>query len=420
MPPQWSATAILHPFSPPPSDEPKPDTPFFQLCTARFDFSEGQFLSAQISGCEYGTWWYFLTPQGTELSLDKGKTWNKMDLQWELPSGGWFGAQQAGASCAGLSYLNWMRAQAVEWWKIPVAGSLATTWFWMDAETRLPFRMMFGQPPPKPTTGDPHQLAIFQMFSFTYFPSFEVSEALEPPRSWLPTAIPGFSPGDTKGFELVEWKTNFGMTTLMTPVNEASNPMPTRVLYHWAADDQYKELTDRAQSTLMWFPPEPPSKIVYQVALMYGGAPKGMAPPPHSDSSYLLEVNTQGKLSCELLHLGEEPPWWARIPAVKGTIRACIEDNPALCPGNRVAVISIVFPPSDEYPQGRYLWTWYSPFPGSQGAHSRPVTFMESGSEIGVGTSLALADYFDYREFQEPIPASCLQLPPGCPDHSTR
>jgi len=78
-------------------------------------------------------------------------------------------------------------------------------------------------------------------------------------------------------------------------------------------------------------------------------------------------------------------------------------------------------PPNPDTPftEGRYLWTWYSPFPGSDGTHSRPVTFMESASEIGKGTSLALADYFYYEEFKEPIdpryfeaPAVCTMPPP--------
>jgi hypothetical protein len=80
-----------------------------------------------------------------------------------------------------------------------------------------------------------------------------------------------------------------------------------------------------------------------------------------------------------------------------------------------VVVISIIFPPGPGYPQGRYLWTWYSPFPGSDGTHSRPVTFMESASSIAEGgTSLALADYFDYKELATEIDPICFQIPDAC------
>ena len=69
--------------------------------------------------------------------------------------------------------------------------------------------------------------------------------------------------------------------------------------------------------------------------------------------------------SCENIGLGQEPPDWARIPAVDGTIHAVVTDNPTLCPEQVVTIISVLFPPSSRYPQGRYLWTWYSPFPDS-------------------------------------------------------
>lgn len=39
---------------------------------------------------------------------------------------------------------------------------------------------------------------------------------------------------------------------------------------------------------------------------------------------------------------------------------------------------------------------------------------MESASEIGAGTSLALADYFYYKEFQEPIDPRYLEPPAFC------
>jgi hypothetical protein len=65
------------------------------------------------------------------------------------------------------------------------------------------------------------------------------------------------------------------------------------------------------------------------------------------------------------------------------------------------------------------LWTWYSPNDdGSNGVNARPVVFMESASSISEGgTSLALADYYDYQEFADPIPPETflIELPPGFP-----
>jgi hypothetical protein len=437
LPTSWSATAVLHPFSPPPENEPKPPVPFFQLCTAQIDYFRGKYLAAQITGCEYGTWWYTVNNDMTMLSVDQGRTWSPVHLGWALPSSNWFGNQKP--TCAGTSYINWMRAQLVDWWKIPVENSMATTWMWFNAATGLPFRLMFGQPPPRPTMGDPAQLALFQMFSFTYFASFAASEpagatappttpaapalpttaeapaAPAPPAEWSQASIPGFAPGNPHDYELVEWNWNFGMTTLMTPVDAASDPLPTRVLYRWSADAAYKQLTDRAQSTLMWYYANPQAKLFSETALLFGSAPPGVQPPPYSGSGFLIDDHQDGSVTCAPMPFAEQPPWWARIPEVEGTIRACVIDNPALCPGQTVTIISVLFPPSTEYPQGRYLWTWYALLQDSNGRYARPVTFMEAASTIAEGgTSLALADYFDYIEMTTAIEPKCFAIPPAC------
>ncbi len=39
---------------------------------------------------------------------------------------------------------------------------------------------------------------------------------------------------------------------------------------------------------------------------------------------------------------------------------------------------------------------------------------MQSQSGVGVGTSLALADYFYYEEFQQPIDPSNFNIPAPC------
>lgn len=69
------------------------------------------------------------------------------------------------------------------------------------------------------------------------------------------------------------------------------------------------------------------------------------------------------------------------------------------------------FPPATNYPQGTWLWTWYQPVDGD-GVNSRPVTFMQSASGLGVGTSLALADYFYFQPFAEPINPNFFNIPP--------
>jgi hypothetical protein len=419
LPSSWQATALLHPFSPPPHKGSQ-GLPFFQLCIANVSFIENKVLSIQVVGLDSGTWWYKITPSNTSLSIDKGKTWSQVDMGWDLPTTHW---QNSSATYFKTSYLNWMKAQQVDWWKQPVPNSLATTWIWYDTITKLPFRMMFGAPPPTPEKGAHDQLAFFQNFSFTYFPEFYATNS---PNidTWQDPIITGFSFGNPDHQQLVVWDTCFLMTTFMTPVDSKSFPLPTAVLYQWKPDNEYRQAGDRAQATIMSYEYNPSAGFQTQVAQLYGVAPSSIKPtPPLAGQGYIYNETiflvrgypTPIVWSCDNIHLGQEPPDWARIPAVEGSIQAVVSNNKALCPNQNVNIISVLFPPAKEYPQGRYLWTWYSPFPGSDGTKSRPITFMESASTIAEGgTSLALADYFQYIPSPVWFPQEFFALPAIC------
>lgn len=425
MPPYWSCVALLQPFSPPLSSDPRPDNPFFQLCLANVMYSEGNYLSAQIAGCDYGSWWYVVTREGTRLSTDDGRTWKPVDVGWTLPTS-WFGVEEGRAACAGSSPLNWLAPARVDWWKAPVPNTSppAAIWMWFDSASRVPVRMMFGQGPPLPTKGDPTQLAVFQMFSFSYVPVFET---LQQPVAltdiqWAPPSFPGFAKGNPNNYRNFVWNGNFGMTVFMTPVNELFNPLPTRVLYVWKPDDKYSVYSDRAQSTLMRYDynpnqPPPPPPLRAQVALLTGPAPEGVPPPPDSATGFLISIYANGTIGCiggSKFPFPQEPPDWVSIPAVQGRIQATITNNPVLCPNRTITVFSVLFPPSPHnYPEATYLWTWYAP-ENADGTASRPVTFMQSQSGVGVGTSLALADYFYYENFARPIDPSNFAIPPAC------
>jgi len=428
MPAIWTATVLLHPFSPPLSTDPTPDNPFFQLCVAEILYVAGSYLSAQVSGCSYGQWWYIIYPSGeTSLSTDGGNTWNTIDIGWSFPTS-WYGAQAPSVECAGASPLNWMNAQTVDWWKIPVplGNKLppAATWMWFDHDTAAPVRMMFGNGPPKPTMGDPAQLAFFQMWSFTYFPVYEAyqtaSEKTAKPKTFAATTFPGFAIGNPNKYKNFVWNTNFGMTAFMTPVNEQYNPLPTRVLYVWKPDSEYKVYSDRAQNTLMMYTYNQqynPDNISSQEALLTGPAPRNVDPPPESDAGFLINFLNTGGSTCiggSQFPFPQEPPWWISIPAVEGTIQATITNNPVVAPNTIVTIFSVLFPPAPpNYPEATYLWTWYAPL-DSTGLSSRPVTFMQSQSGVGVGTSLALADYYDYQPYQTPIDPANFAIPSSC------
>jgi hypothetical protein len=414
LPQYWKCTCLLHPFSPIQSNSTHEDkaSPFFEICTATVSYAEGAGLYAYLKGSSGREWWYKVTPSDTTVSTD-GINYTPINLGWTVPTTNWFGNASGNASCAGTSYLNWMEAQQVNWWKIPVgnASPPPATWMWFDSNTNFPVRLMFGQGPTSPTMGDTNQLALFQMFSFTYFTSFE--ELTSNPLS-LPLANPsilGFSFGNPNSYQLFEWNKNFGMTVFMTPVNEQFNPLPTRVLYAWKPDSQYQVSSDRSQNTLMKYSYNPQNPFTAQAALLTGPAPQGVTPPLNSDSGFLINYE-DGQTTWVNFPFPQEPPTWVQIPAVEGTIQATVINNPTLCPSETVTILSVLFPPSgNNYPDSTYLWTWYSPLNAS-GSSSRPVTFMQSQSGVGVGTSLALADYFDYEEFVNPIEPCNFVVPP--------
>jgi hypothetical protein len=420
LPSSWQCTALLHPFSPPTNPGEVATVPFFQLCTAQIRYVEGMGMLIAVSGEDGQMWYYFITLTETK-SFVAGR-WLVVDMGWTLPTTQWL----SNSNCVGSSYLNWMNAQLLDWWKTPVPNSKASTWFWYNTEgatAGYPFRMMFGQPPASPTKGDPAQLAFFQMFSFSYLCNFQAYEGTldadampDELLAALPSDLEGFSFGNTANYEKFIWNANFGMTTFMTPVDEASNPLPTQVLYTWAADEAYQVLTDRAQSTVMNYTYNPNDNEVMEQALMFGAAPATVVPPPNSGQCFIVDNMTDGSAKCQTLPLSQEASDWTYTAGEQGTIHACIANNPELCPGNNLMVVSVLFPSTQEYPQGRYLWTWYSPFPDDPtGLHSRPVTFMESASTIAEGgTSLALADYFDYQEFSQQIAPSNFQISSSC------
>ncbi|KQB43360.1 hypothetical protein [Flavobacterium aquidurense] len=423
LPQYWECTCLLHPFSPVQSNSTDADkaSPFFEICIATVYYAAGIGLNALLVGSSGRRWWYNITPSQTTVSTD-GINFVPVDMGWTVPGTNWFGNESGNATCAGTSYLNWMEAQQVNWWKIPVGSSTPApaTWMWFDSVSNLPVRLMFGQGPvASPIMGDVNQLALFQMFSFSYFSSFQGLSGNPLSSPLIDPVIDGFSFGNPNNYELFEWNTNFGMTVFMTPVNEQFNPLPTRVLYNWAADDQYKVSSDRSQSTLMkntYNKIGPNDPFTSQVALLTGPSPLGMTPPPNSRAGFIINYSGDEITKClgfANFPFPQEAPNWVQIPAVGGSVQATILNNPVLCPNNPVTVLGVLFPPSgNNYPDSTYLWTWYSPLNAS-GSSSRPVTFMQSQSGVGLGTSLALADYFDYEEFTTPIPPCNFAVPPA-------
>ncbi|MEA2490105.1 MAG: hypothetical protein QOH21_1897, partial [Acidobacteriota bacterium] len=378
-------------------------------------------------GCSSGrNWWYTIGTTGTQLSTDGGGTWQLVDMGWSLPDN-WFGDQQPNAASAGSSPLNWMNGPTVDWWRAPVPNTQppAATWMWFDSQTGAPVRMMFGVGPVTPGKGDPAQLAILQMYSFSYFPVFTPGGIA--PAPGLPS-FDGFALGNPNGFQNFVWNDNFGMTAFMTPVNEHFNPLPTRVLYVWKPDEDYSVYSDRAQTTLMAHTYNQ-DDIAAEQALLTGPPPASIPAPPNSDTSFIITSYRSHLMPTCVgpphFDFPQESPEWISIPGVQATIQATITNHPVLCPDEVVTVYSVLFPPSGlNYPDSTYLWVWYAP-QEQTGRNSRPVTFMQSQSGVNLGTSLALADYFYYQPFTTAIdpanfaiPAACLTAQPQKPQRA--
>ena len=425
MPGAWSGVVLLHPFAPPTREDPDPDNPFFQMGIAAIDCVRGEFFSARVAGCE-SNWWYLTTEQGTTLSKDGGKTWGALEIGWTMPSD-WFGAQAPAARCAGQSPLNWMSAKPRDWWVIPQPqpgdSPPYAAWYWFDSATGDPVRMMFGDGPPRPDFGDPDRLAFFQMFSLICFSSFTRygPGELARPTEWADPVIPGLSVGNPKGYKPFVWNTNSALTAFSTPVNGYFNPLPSRTLYVWKPDNRYATYTDRAQNTLMHYTynqdlPHIGKPVDHVESLLTGQGPAGAPPQPHQGVGFLYTRYDDGSETCETgakFSFGQEPPNWLTLPHIVSACEATIVDNPALCPNTTITIYSVVFPPADKYPQGTYLWAWYSPL-SKDGVSSRPVLFMQAQSALSQGTSLALDDYFYYDMPWTPIDPANFEIPPVC------
>ena len=128
-----------------------------------------------------------------------------------------------------------MAESQVSWWKKPFGNT--SVWFWLNAKSGTPFRMMFAAPPPTSTMGTPNNLAFFQMFSFSYLVDLNPYTFADLPslkKALNSTNNIPIQCGNPFNYKLFEWNSHFSMTNFMVPVDYRSNPLPTRVVYKYA------------------------------------------------------------------------------------------------------------------------------------------------------------------------------------------
>ena len=226
----------------------------------------------------------------------------------------------------------------------------------------------------------------------------------------------GFKCGNDDNWPLFEWPTTVTFSSLDIPIDAPSNPVPTKVTYQW--NNLTSSPFDRFQVTRLNFNPyNKNNPVFFEEAIMFG--PNCVQNNPFTGRGFIVDDHrTDWTSSCHEFdpHLGQQPPNWPKEG--QGEIHAVIKSpegensnwkSPFTGSNNSVALISVFFPPHlPNYPDTTYLWTWYdySMFSDSEVIFNkaRPITFMQSSPKIGAGTSLALADYFDYYEVNGTFP----------------
>eukprot|EP00040_Diaphanoeca_grandis_P002949 m.23194 g.23194 ORF g.23194 m.23194 type:complete len:687 (+) comp14112_c0_seq1:168-2228(+) len=439
LPNRWTATALLHPFSAPQSD-PAPKGPYFSLSVADISYTPTQF-QVHLKTCDGDEWWYDMQPgvfrgvrvrSSTDANPDgPGEI---LDLGWTFPSTNWLGEDDdPNWGCNGASPLNWMSPSESYWVKkadhqplSPDSLNASSTWFWFDKTTGFPKRMMFGGTPLNMTHGIESKLGFFQMFSFSYITKFHAypQGASMPTTLSLDTpSIPGFECGNPKDLPPFTWSSLQGLSSWLVPVNPIYNVLDTAFYYSYSADQS----TQSVQVTEMDNTFNPNQTELRDTAVLFGANANDsiLAAFNHCPGWIVLAPNRSNlvhNLSVDGVGLGQQKPDWISlgnksatdpalvVPRIMGTISGESELTDS---NETVAIWGVNFPPGNQkysngvtetliYTKSNFLWTWYAyPSEGSQVTTPRPVVFMESASPIGEGTSLALADYFDFFNYEE-------------------
>jgi len=407
LPKIWTASAIAHPFSPRQSGDSS-NNPFAQISKVKLSYNfKKKLFYILVKGCRYGTWLYKMEKNKTFVK--SGGRWVRVNMGWTFPSRDWLGNK---ATFFGRSELNWMnKDKEMDWWAKPYKET--SVWFWFDSyKSGVPFRIMFSQPPPSRTKGDPKNLAFFQMFAFTYIVNFK-SEFVNLETSFSQGNMfdnTGLECGNPGSFPLFNWTSHFSMSAFMLSVHPSINPIPTHVLYRWKDGDWDGARTDRLQKTDLFHKYNPTNPGLVTTAALFGG----WSNTNQRSDGYMLNSNPETwKRTCDRIMvdgiaIGQQPPWWpilgsAEILAVIRKPTGAPSDwiSPLTGSDRTIAIVGVIFPPHlPQYPDSTYLWTWYDYTDYlANGKPARPVTFMQSATSFGQGTDLALADYFDFHQY---------------------
>ncbi|XP_066929808.1 uncharacterized protein [Clytia hemisphaerica] len=415
LPDTWSATIVLHPFSEEQGTGPERDFPFFQLSHGQmtYDYQKGEML-IYVKGCLYGEWWFNVTTHATFVARNSSMQWKKIDLGWTLPGKNWIDPED---KYIGHSQLNWMNDEVdVDWWKKNYKNT--STWTWFDRNNDgFPFRIMFSAPPRSNLKGEPDNLAFFQMYSFSFIVNAKPEPIHHSRLHIMDIGKIGLTCGNPDNFQVFNWTNHFSVSAHMIPVDYPHNPYPTKVYYRWNDDEEYTGAPfDRSQSTIFYHDYNRFERMEGIRADLFGHWNSTTKPRP--GVGFLLKTAIDSRQTeCSQMFAGEmpiaqQPPWWPQLG--QANIQAIIRRpenasdewrSPLTGSDRTVAIIRVTFPSHlPNFPNSTSLWTWYDYTDFIQAkAAARPIVFMQSAPKFELGTSLALADFFDFHVLPDTV-----------------
>ena len=305
----------------------------------------------------------------------------------------------AGSQCTGSAPILGV---PVDWWKTPMDPAPSTYWTWYKTSDRTPFRLIFESPSDRIPPFSRFALSVQIGFvpneradlaevaasckqassSQAGHDAAALAERLDameraPERAdaAIKRLIPALQSSCPAPTEL-QWPDQVAITGLLTPFDASEDPVPTEILYDWAAP---------GQRTRIFLPEQ--TGMTAQDALLLGAG------------GYTIAHHHAGAPSCAPGLPGTiRPDWPARAPC---TCEALIEAGTPLTPDEPTRILScpLALP--------RIAWASY-------GLSGRPSLFtVTSVTEDAGKGDFAVLDYFRWTP-QPQIPRSVFDKPLQC------
>ncbi|MBI1781703.1 MAG: hypothetical protein HYR66_10085, partial [Sphingobacteriales bacterium] len=388
LPQKWAAVALLSPFD--------GSTMYISLITYDYSLKAMRTVVADYEGGFAD----LITINDSTWLLDENSNCLKPVAagMWKVPAPDWVNSTDH--NCAGIKPILEV---PVQWWRYAAGG--VGNWLWTRTDNGYPWRMMFVN------DSNIYKLPLLGNFSMANFitmesinesnlgpivnscrqsaknlnaAKFNIQSLLKDSRlnitagekekrlAWLGSHAAGISLPDSS-ISLPVWPQTFSAKSLMTPVNRTAT-YPTNIFYDWRIK---KQLTAMQQ----------PDKSVVDAYLI--------------DSVTYIVQKFVDSTQCQgvLPHLGPATPRWAYVDKCQSKL---VLTNTPLSPNRKTLIFTC---PIEE---GRVFWIWYT-------AEGKPIVFFETSPPVSEGTSLSLADYYDFNPnvainpvIFKGVPANCM------------